>query len=118
MMDDLHPLLDPRKVNDILARLSNAKPQQALDAEMELGLLWEIQQVADIIVEPALPDSPRKPEAFSTDLFGKPSYTEITTLSDGKLSGEEDMQRAAHKIAAFANTIKTGFGKHLYFTFT
>lgn len=118
MMDDLRPLLDTTKVTDILARLSKARPEQALGAEMELGLLWGIRQVADLKVEPALPNSSKRPEALSADLFGKPSYIEITTLSDGKLSGEEDMHRAAHKIVAFANKIETAAGKHLYFNFT
>ncbi len=117
MMDDLRPLLDITKANDILARLSDPRPEQALGAEMELGLLWGIQQVADVKIEPVLPNSPSRPDALSTGLFYNPSYIEITTLSEGKLSGDEDMHRATHKIIAFANTIKKGCGKNLYFTF-
>ncbi len=118
MMDDLRPLLDSKKANDLLARLSNDKPEQALAAEMELGLLWGIQQVADIEIEPTLPNSSRRPEALSTGLFDRPSYIEITTLSDGKLSGEENMQRATQKIVDFANTIDKGRGNYLYLTFS
>jgi len=117
MLDDLRPLLDTTKTKDILARLSEAKPEQALGAEMELGLLWGIQQVADLQVEPVLPSSSKRPEAFSEDLFGKPSFIEITTLSNGKLSGEDDMHRAVHQIIALANTVKNSCGKYLYFTF-
>lgn len=117
MIDDLRPALSTGKANDILARLSDTRPEQALGAEMELGLLWGIRQVADMDVEPAMPGSSKRPEAFSAGLFGTPAYIEITTLSDGKLSGEADMRRAAKKIAGFANTVKRGCGKYLFFTF-
>jgi hypothetical protein len=117
MMRDLGPLLNSAKRNDILARLRDRKPEQALGAEMELGLLWGIQQAADLEIEPTLPDGAR-PEAFSAQLFGKPAYIEITTLSDGKLSGEENMHRAVHRIVTFANTVSRGCGRYLFFTFT
>jgi hypothetical protein len=117
MLDELRPLLHAAKANDILGRLSDPRPDQALGAEMELGLLWTIKQVADVKIEPALPYSSSRPEALSNGLFDRPSYIEIATLSDGKLSGEEDMHRAAHKIVAYANSVKRRGGANLYFTF-
>ncbi len=117
MLDDMRPLLHTAKRNDILGRLSDSRPEQALGAEMELGLLWAIKQVADVEIEPLLPHSSSKPEALSTGLFEKLSYIEIATLSDGRLSGEEVMHRAAHKIVAYANSIKKRGGANLYFTF-
>jgi hypothetical protein len=117
MLDELRPILHTTKANDILGRLADSRPEQALGAEMELGLLWAIKQVADVEIEPALPHSSSRPEALSTGLFGQISYIEITTLSDGKLSGEEDMRRATHKIVAYANSIKKRGGANLYFTF-
>jgi len=117
MLDELRPVLHATKANDILGRLSDPRPEQALGAEMELGLLWAIKQVADVEIEPVLPHSSRRPEALSNGLFDRLSYIEISTLSDGKLSGEEDMHRAAHKIVAYANSVKKRGGANLYFTF-
>jgi hypothetical protein len=116
MIDDLRPLLETKKTNDILARLSAKKPEQGLAAEMELALLWGIQKITNIEIEPALPTS-KRPEALSVGLFDNPSYIEITTLSDGRLSGEESMQRATHKITDYTNTIRKGCGNYLVFTF-
>jgi len=118
MLDNLSPLLTPKKVNDLIGRLADKKrPAQLIGAEMELGLLWGIKQVAKIQVDPAIPDSRRVPEALSEDLFNAPSYVEVTTISDGKLSGEADMQRAAQKIVEFANTCRKKCGNSLHFSF-
>tara|TARA_B100001989_G_C24546183_1_gene470938 strand:+ start:1354 stop:2658 length:1305 start_codon:yes stop_codon:yes gene_type:complete len=118
MLDDIRPLLaEKKKENDLLARLRNKKPEQVLGAEMELALLWAIKQVSDIEIEPSLPNSSRIPEAFSENLFDIPAYIEITTLSDGDLSGEKEMQRAAQKITSFSNSIKKGRGSFLYYRF-
>ncbi len=118
MFDDLRPLLKPKKVNDLIGRLTDKKrPGQLIAAEMELGLLWGIKQVAQLQVDPAIPNSRRVPEAHSEDLFNAPSYVEVTTISDGKLSGEADMQRAAQKIVEFANTCRKKCGNSLHFTF-
>ena len=118
MLDDLRPLLlEKKKVNDLLSRLKNKKSEQVLGAEMELALLWGIKQVADIEIEPILPNSARKPEAYTEGLFDTPSYIEITTLSDGGLSGEKEMSRAAQTITTFSNSIKKSTGNFMYYTF-
>jgi hypothetical protein len=89
--------------------------RQRLGAEMELGLLWGLAQTAQLEVEPEIPNSRRVPEAYSADFFGALAYIEVTTISDGKLSGEADMQRAAQKMVEFANSVR---GKSdLYFSF-
>lgn len=118
MLNDIRPLLAAKKKEaDLLGRLRDKKPEQVLGAEMELALLWGVKQVADIEVEPSLPYSARIPEGYSKTLFGVPSYIEITTLSDGDLSGEKDMQRAAQKITTFANSVKKGAGNFFHYSF-
>jgi hypothetical protein len=118
MLDDMRPILTSKKVNDLFGRLNDKKrPEQIIGAEMELGLLWGIKQVAQLQVDPVIPNSSRVPEARSEDLFNVPSYIEVTTISDGKLSGEEHMQRAAQKLVEFANKCRKKCGKYLYFSF-
>lgn len=118
MLDDMRPLLREEKARDLIGRLSDRKrPQQLIAVEMELGLLWGIKQFASLEVDPAIPNSTRVPEAYSEDFFGAPSYIEVTTISDGKLAGEADMQRAAQKIVEFANSCRKRSGNKLYFSF-
>jgi hypothetical protein len=117
MLDDLRPLITENKVSSLLGGLRDKKKEQMIATEMELGLLWGINQVAQLQVDPALPNSSRVPDAYSEDLFDEPSYIEITTISDGKLSGEEAMQRAAQRILEYANTCRKNIGKYLHFSF-
>src|ERR1700732_2806755 len=118
MLDELRPLLAPKKMNDLKGRLTDKKrPEQLIAVEMELGLLWGIKQVSSLEVDPEIPNRTRVPEAYSEDFFGIPSYIEVTTISDGKLSGEAGMQRATQKIVEFANSCRRKSGNGLYFTF-
>lgn len=118
MLDEMQPLLSGKKSNDLLGRLSDEKrPEQLLGAEMELGLLWSISRTAHLHVDPEIPGSTRVPEAFSMDLFESPSYIEVTTVWDGKLSGEGRMRRASQKIMEYANTCRRKSGNSLYFAF-
>lgn len=118
MLDEVRPLLREEKASDLIARLSDRKrPEQLIAVEMELGLLWGIKQLARLRVEPDIPNSTRVPEAYSDDFFGAPSYIEVTTISDGKLSGEANMQRAAQQIMGFANGLRRRIGNKLYFSF-
>ena len=118
MLDDVRPGLTAKRVNDLIGRLTDKKrPEQLIGAEMELGLLWGIKQVAQLQVDPSIANSRRVPEAYSEDLFNAPSYVEVTTISDGKLSGEADMQRAAQKIVEFANTCRKRCGNNFYLSF-
>lgn len=118
MLDEVRPLLREEKASDLIGRLSDRKrPEQLIAVEMELGLLWGIKQLARLRVEPDIPNSTRVPEAYSEDFFGTPSYIEVTTISDGKLSGEANMQRAAQKIVGFTNGLRRRSGNKLYFSF-
>lgn len=117
MLNELSPLLDEKKRRDFLSRLEESDPKGALGAEMEVALLWGIKQVADLEIEPEIPGKTSRPEALSKTFFNAPAFIEITAVSDGKLSGEEDMQRAANIITGYVNRLKKGYGHHLYFRF-
>jgi hypothetical protein len=118
MLDALGPLLSQAKAKDLLARLEHKNAKDALAAEVELGLLWSIKQVAHLEVDPKLEGSSSRPDAFSNDLFGQtPAIIEITALSDDTFSGQEQMDRAANIICQFANRVRKGAGEHLYFQF-
>jgi hypothetical protein len=117
MLDDLGPRLTAGKAKDLLKRVDNQKrTDQVLSAEFELGLLWAIAQVAQLTVGPKLPDA--EPDALSDDLFSSgPAIIDITALSDDTFSGEADMNRAADKIAQFAERVRRGASKYLFFEF-
>ncbi len=117
MLDDLGPRLTAGKAKDLLKRVDNRKrTDQVLSAEFELGLLWAIAQVAQLTVEPKLPDA--EPDALSNDLFASgPAIIEITALSDDTFSGKADMDGAANKIAQFADQVRKGASKYLFFEF-
>ncbi|MGY4296141.1 hypothetical protein ACVWXN_004236 [Bradyrhizobium sp. i1.4.4] len=118
MLEGLAPLLSPAKANDILSRLEHKNAKDALAAEVELGLLWSISQVAHLEIEPVLVDTPARPDAFSRDLFArKPAVIEITAISDDTFSGQADMDRAANIISQFANRIRKGAAQNLHFQF-
>jgi len=117
MLDEIRPLIDEKNLNHLLGRLNDKKPEQVLGAEMELSLLVGIKDVAEIEIEKPIPNSSRVPEAYSLDLFEKPAYVEVTTISDGKLSGEKCMRRAAQIISDEVNKIRKKLGNYLFFTF-
>ncbi len=117
MLDEIRPLTDEKNLNQLLGRLNDKKPEQVLGAEMELSLLAGMKEVAEIEIEKPIPNSSRIPEAYSPNLFEKPAYVEVTTVSDGKLSGDKFMQRAAQKISAEANKISNKSGNYLFFSF-
>src|SRR5882724_9496642 len=118
MLDGLAPLLSFDKAKDILMRLEHKNAKDALAAEVELGLLWSISQIAHLEIEPILVGAPARPDAHSRDLFaGKPAVIEITAISDDTFSGQADMDRAANIISQFANRIRKGVAANLYFQF-
>lgn len=118
VMNDLSPLLTAKKARDILSRVEHKNTKDALAAEVELGLLWAIQHVADLEIDREWAGSSSRPDAFSHSLFKcAPASIEITALSDDTFSGREDMERAANIICQFANRVRKGGGNHLYFQF-
>jgi hypothetical protein len=118
MLNDLGPRLTAANASDLLARLEHKVTQSALAAEFELALLWGIGRVADLQVTPAFPESQKRPDALSADLFGSgAAVIEITALSDDTFSGQADMDRAANMMAQFTDRTRKGASEHLYFEF-
>src|SRR6185369_11908535 len=117
MLDELGPQLTPAKARDLLVRLEHQSTRDALAAEIELGLLWAIGQVAHLRIEPRFA-GPSRPDALSNDLFpSAATAVEITALSDDTFSGKPEMERAANIICQFADRIRKGASKHLHFSF-
>lgn len=118
MLNDLAPRLSTANAADLLARLEHKLTQSALAAEFELALLWAIASVADLQIAPEFPDSQKRPDALSADLFRSgPAVIEITALSDDTFSGQADMDRAANIMSQFSDRTRKGASKHLYFEF-
>ena len=117
MFATLASLMTDAQSKDLLKRLENTDTSSALAAEIELGLLWAISEVADIDLQPKL-ESKRRPEAFSKSLFRSGStFIEITAVSDDSFSDRDKMERAANIIAQYADGIRKTAGRHLYFNF-
>jgi hypothetical protein len=116
MLNELEPHLTVAAQADLLARLEHKNTKDALAAEFEMALLWGMARVAAIQVAPKFANN--RPDAMSANLFASaPALIEITALSDDTFSGQVDMDRAANIIAQFADRIRKGAGKHLYFEF-
>ena len=118
MMTNLTELVGPNKLKDLHVRIHHDDTKTALAAEAELAVLWSIKQVAHLVPEPAFPGSTRRPDAMSIDLFRTaPAVIEIRAISDDSFSGKEAMDRTANIIADYADQIRKGAGRHLYFEF-
>lgn len=110
-------MISPSKVEDLSACLSHSDTKTALAAESELAVLWGVSRVAHLDIEPAL-SSGRRPDAFSKDLFrSQGAVLEVRALSDDSFSGKEAMDRTANIVAGYADQLRKGAGKHLYFEF-
>ena len=117
MLDDLSDRMDLAKRSDIRARLESKRVEQALPAEMELGVLWALSKLGDLEIEPEWFGT-RRPDAYSEYLFApSPCAVEVRAISDARLSQEDDMRRIAARLCGFANSVRKGHGKHLHFTF-
>jgi hypothetical protein len=119
MLNELSESIGLSKCSELLNLLESVNTIEALAAEAELSILWAVSKVADITVEPALPNSSRRPDAFSKNLFAPSNAViEIRALSDDNFSGREAMDRTANIIVGFANQIRKGAGDHLFFEFS
>ena len=117
MLNDLAPRGGDHKLGDLRARLESKRVDQALPAEVELAVLWALTALGEFEIEPAWFGNSR-PDAYTEHLFeGVPCVVEITAVSDGRLSQDDDMRRVAARLCAVANQIRKGAGKHLYFQF-
>lgn len=119
MLDKLAPVLGQEKGRDLVRRLNNEKHvDQALPAELELALLWGLNALGTIEVEPAWWGDSRRPDAISNDFLPSRAVAiEIAATNDNRISGEEAMDAIALQISRHADRGKKGAGSHLYFTF-
>jgi hypothetical protein len=118
MLAHLATHLSDKKQRDLHARLESSRVDQALPAEMELGLLWALSSIGEIEVEPEWWEGNGRPDAYTESLFpGVPTAIEIAAPNDNRISGEEAMDRIAEQFCTFANKIRRGVGSHLYFKF-
>lgn len=117
MLDELSNQTDLVKLNDIRARLESKRVEQALPAEMELGVLWALSKLGELEIEPEWFGN-RRPDAYSECLFPPSTCAvEITAISDARLSQEDEMRRISARLCEFANSVRKGYGKHLHLTF-
>lgn len=117
MLDELGNLVEHHKLKDVRNRLESKRTEQALPAEVELGVIWALSKLGDVEVEPEWFGTGR-PDVYTEHLFdGQPCAVEITAMSDGRLSQEDDMQRLASRLVQTANVLKKGSGKYLHFHF-
>ncbi len=117
MLDDLSHLTDLEKLGEIHPRLVNKRVGQALPAELELGVLWALSRLGDLEIEPKGYGDDR-PDAYTEHLFApNPCIVEVTAISDARDSQQDEMQRIASGLCDYANSVRRGHGKHLYFTF-
>jgi hypothetical protein len=116
MLDELGPWLVRDKAADLLNRLENVDPDQALPAEFELALSWAVTRTAQLEID--RPMGTRTPDIYSPDLLpGAPLAIDIAAISDASLSGENLMRRAANIINGTCNQIVKGASTHLHYTF-
>lgn len=52
MLDELSPLMDQEQSRGLVRRMESKEIEQALPAEMELGLTWAIDKLGPIEIEP------------------------------------------------------------------
>lgn len=119
MLNDIAPLIDRSKANDLLARLEKNKVDQALPAEMELAILWALSRIGELDIEPEWWGDLKRPDAYTEHLVkGEPSVIEIAAPNDNGISGEEAMDGVAVRICECASRVQRGLGDFLYFRFS
>ncbi len=116
MFDELGPWLDRGKAKDLLNRLENEKPNQALPAEYELSISWAVSKVA--ILEIDRLSGTRTPDIYSPDLLPSgPIIADVAALDDVSLSGADSMRRACNIMNAQADRFLANSSSHLHYTF-
>ena len=107
MLDDLVEDLDAQKARDFINRIESKEIEQALPAEMELGVVWAIAQLGPAEIEPYWYGTASLPDAFSEHLIpGQETIVEVAGLSDAALHGDEGMRNASRKISHEAGRIR------------
>jgi hypothetical protein len=116
MLIELGPWLIRSKATDLLIRLENVSPDQAIPAEFELALHWAVTKTARLEID--RPMGKRTPDIYSTDLLPSASISvDVAAISDTFLSGEALMRRAAKIINRTCDQILKDSSVHLHYTF-
>lgn len=116
MFDELGPWLSRDKARDLLKRLDNVAPDQALPAEYELGLTWAVSRIASLQIDK--PMGGRTPDIYSSDLLpNRPLVADVAAVDDVSLSGIATMRRARNIINLTCDEIRKQCSKHLQYTF-
>ncbi len=117
MINELSQIAEAQKVKEWVTKLESSSTSEVLATEAEISFVWALSKTTDIVVEPNL-GTARRPEASSEDFFPfGPAVFEVRAISDDSFSGETDMQKTAHIISSFSNTIRKKSGTHLLFRF-
>lgn len=117
MLDAIDDKIPPQKRRDLVRRLTDKRPEQVFGAEMELALSYGFSMGFDTEIEPEWYPGSKEPDIYVEDFFEHPAFVEITTISDEAVSGQKVMRAASQKILEYANTVKKGSGKFLYFEY-
>ena len=116
MFEELGPWLLRSKAKDLLTRLENIAPDQALPAEYELAITWAVSRAASLEVD--LPMGSRTPDIYSPDLLARgPLVADVAAVDDVSLSGIKTMRRARNIINDVCNGIRKRSSEHLHYTF-
>jgi hypothetical protein len=117
MLDAIDDKIPHQKRRDLIRRLTDKRPEQVFGAEMELALSYGFSMSFDTEIEPEWYPGSNEPDIYVEDFFEQPAFVEITTISDEAVSDQKVMRAASQKIVQYANTVKRGSGKFLYFEY-
>ncbi|MDA8707792.1 hypothetical protein N9M10_00305 [Hellea sp.] len=117
MLDAIDDKISYQKRRDLIRRLTDKRPEQTFGAEMELALSYGFAMGFDTEIEPKWYPGSREPDIYVENFFEHPAFVEITTISDESVSDQKVTRAASQKILQYANTIKKGSGKFLYFEY-
>jgi len=117
MLDAIDEKIPHQKRRDLVRRLTDKRPEQVFGAEMELALSYGFSMGFDTEIEPEWYPGSNEPDIYVEDFFEYPAFVEITTISDEAVSGQKVMRAASQKIVQYANSVKKGTGKYLYFEY-
>lgn len=118
MLNDLSPVMDEEQSRGLVRRIESKEIEQALPAEMELGLAWAVSKLGPVEIEPEWYSETRLPDLFSDNLIpGQEAIIEISALSDAVLPADEGMRKASRKLSQEAGKLRRGAGQHLSYYF-
>jgi hypothetical protein len=116
MLDDLIGIVAPAQ---FIGRLNDKRFENALPAEVELGLVWAASRLGGFESEPKWysPEG-RLPDGISTALFsGHDTVFDVKAVSDRAIPGVAGMRTISAKLVEAANKVSKGSSRNLSFFF-